>query len=107
MVGNIPDLAVKVAEHASAKLSFFNATPVVKPTAYTQTFATADKTHANPTAAAVVTTAVTQTSPFGFVGAAQGDAISTTINQLVVDVADIKALVNSVIDDLQALGLVG
>lgn len=86
-------------------VGFFATTPVARAGAYTQTFATADKTHANATGASVVTTAVTQTSPFGYAGAAQGDAVATTINQIIVDLADLKQLVNSVIDDLQAYGL--
>ena len=75
--------------------------------AYTQTYATADRTHASATSADLVTTAVTQTTPFGFAGQAQGDAIATQFNALRVDVLDLKQLVNSLIDDLQALGLVG
>ena len=87
------------------KLGFFGATLAARPSAYTQTYATADKTHSNATSADLVTTAVTQTTPFGFAGAAQGDAIATQFNALRVDVLDLKQLVNSVIDDLQALGL--
>jgi len=108
-------------------VGLYGVAPVARPSAYTQTYATADKTHANLTAtsiaatvpAAVATTGVTQTSPFGYVGAAQGDAVATTINSIIthiteldldyeallVDVTDLKQLANSVIDDLQALGL--
>lgn len=74
--------------------------------AYTQTYATADKTHANPTASSVATTGVTQSSPYGYAGATQGDAVATTINAIIVDLADLKQLVNSIIDDLQALELI-
>lgn len=157
--------------------------PVAQPSAYTQTFATADKTHADDgsadaaaataTAIAAAVTAATATAiaaaipaaaPAGGTGATAGaydtavnrDAAIATINELrtwaiemdldyeallvdaanirtwstevdldyealLVDVADIrtqfnslrttmgdiKQLVNSVIDDLQALGLVG
>lgn len=86
-------------------IGFFNITPVVRATAYTQTFATADKTHELSTFAAVVETASTQTTPFGYTTAAQADAIPVELNDLGDDVADLKALVNSVIDDLQAYGL--
>jgi sirohydrochlorin ferrochelatase len=72
----------------------------------TQTYATADATHANPTGAAVVTTGVTQTTPFGFVGAAQGDAISTTINQIIVDLADLKQFVNSMANALRTADII-
>lgn len=37
----------------STTLGFFGVTPVARVSAYTQTYATADKTHANPTAAAL------------------------------------------------------
>lgn len=75
--------------------------------AYTQTYATADKTHANPGQAAVVTTAATSTTPFGYTTAAQADAIVTQLNNARLDILDLKQLVNSLIDDLQALGLAG
>lgn len=95
-----------IGTSTTQKLAFFNATPVAQPSAYTQTYSTADKTHANPTATSVTTTSSTSTSPFGYTQA-QADAIVTAINALIVDVADVKALANSIIDDLQALGLVG
>ncbi len=75
--------------------------------AYTQTYSTADRTHANATSADLATTAATQTTPFGFASGAQADAIATQFNALRVDVLDLKQLVNSLIDDLQAIGLVG
>jgi outer membrane murein-binding lipoprotein Lpp len=90
------------------KLGFYGATPIVKPaTAYTQTYSTADKTHANSTFVALATTAATQSSPWGFATQAQADAIATKVNTLGDDVTDLKQLVNAIIDDLQALGLVG
>ena len=92
-------------DHNGTTVGFYGITPATRPTAYTQTYSTADKTHANATSADLVTTAVTQTSPFGFAGAAQGDNIATQFNALRVDVLDIKQLVNSVIDDLQLLGI--
>lgn len=97
----------KIGTATTQKLGFFNATPVVQQTAYTQTFSTADKTHAGRTAVSVATTGVTQTTPFGYVGAVQGDAVATTINQIIVDLADTAGVVNALVDDLQALGLVG
>ena len=87
-------------------LGFFAATPIAKPSAYTQTYVTADKTHAAETSADF---------PAGGTGAAAGawdtaanrDLAITRFNALRVDVADLKQLVNSIIDDFQALGLVG
>lgn len=75
--------------------------------AYTQTFSTADKTHAARTSSAVATTASTQTIPFGYTSQAQADAIVAAINAVRADLADTAAVVNALIDDLQALGLVG
>lgn len=73
--------------------------------AYTQTYATADKTHAAMTSAAM---------PAGGTGAAAGawdtaanrDSAIAQFAALRNDVIDLKQLVNAVIDDLQALGLV-
>jgi hypothetical protein len=48
------------------------------------------------TSAAVVTTAVTQTTPFGYAGATQGNAVATTINQCVVDIAALKVAVDAI-----------
>ena len=85
-------------------ISFYNVAPVARPSAYTQTYATADKTHAS----------VTQvTPPAGGSGATAGaydtaanrDAMITSITAGAADLLDLKQLVNSVIDDLQALGL--
>ena len=73
---------------------------------YTQTYSTADKTHANSTFAAVSETAATQTTPWGYGSAAQADAITVELNDLGDDVTDLKQLVNAIIDDLQSIGLI-
>lgn len=113
-------------------LGFFGATPVAKRPAYTQTFATADKTHANATAAALTDNSAgaanttIQALPDPTDAPATADALRDDLvavhwpalrnnfadlaasnNAIIVDVADLKQLVNSIIDDLQALGLVG
>lgn len=95
----------KIGTATTQKLGFWNATPIVQPSAYTQTYATADKTHANFTSADLATTAATQTTPWGFASQAQADNIATQVNLLRADVADLKQLVNAIIDDLQAMGL--
>ena len=82
--------------------------------AYTQTYSTADKTHAAPTAAALTVTDGAGTND-NTIGAITADAsviaavqeLADEINKLVTDLADVKQLVNSVIDDLQSVGLVG
>ena len=117
----------KIGTATTQKLGFFGAAPIVQAGAYTQTYATADKTHAAFTATSIAAV-LPAAAPAGGAGTAAGgwdtaanrDAAITTINDLrtwavevdadyealLVDVADIKQLANSVIDDLQALGLV-
>jgi hypothetical protein len=88
------------------KLGFFNVTPVVKPTAYTQTYATAAKTVPNATAS---------NPPAGGTGATEGaydtaahrDEMITSLTNNIADVLALKQVVNALIDDLQALGIVG
>lgn len=103
-------------------------TPGAQGSAYTQTYSTADKTHANLTATGIAQAAATalgdlvatQNTGWGSSTEAGFDSIATQVDVLVlhtteldldyerllVDVTDLKQLVNSVIDDLQALGLV-
>lgn len=70
----------------------------------TQTFATADATHAARTSAATAVTAATDVTPFGYTTQAQADAIVTNLNAVRADLADTAALLNFVIDGLQAAG---
>lgn len=115
--------AVNVQTVATGKLGFFGATAVTQASAYTQTYATADKTHANLTATAhtypgsgnmfdatpadLLINVRTDT-----VGNAVADivvnekSIADNLNQAIADITDVKQLVNSIIDDLQAYGLV-
>jgi hypothetical protein len=99
--------------HQGATAGFFGVAPVARPAAYTQTYSTADKTHANPTAAALTHAVGTADGTVDDVGAAFSQTtlnnnfreLSTQVNNLVTDVADVKQLANSILDDLQALGL--
>ena len=75
-------------------------------TAYTQTYATADTTVAAATAVAVGTTGSTTSTPYGYTTSTQADAIVTTLNALVADVLQLRKVLNQVIDDLQASGMV-
>ena len=75
-------------------------------TAYTQTYATADTTVPAATVAAVATTGATTSTPYGYAGAAQADAIPVAINALTADVLALRKVINSLIDDLQAAGMV-
>lgn len=98
----------KIGTATSQKLGFWNATPADQPSAYTQTYSTANKTHANLTSAAVGTVAAaTGAAQYGYTTPTQADAIVTAINALRDDVTDVKQLANSIIDDLQEIGLVG
>jgi len=85
--------------------------------AYTQTYSTANKTHADPTAAALggSLTGTLDNILADVSGAFDATAIATInknfkefqdeLTKMVADMADIKQLVNSVIDDLQTLEL--
>ena len=117
-------------------ISFFNQAPVARASAYTQTYATANKAHANRTAAALTDNAGGTATPNGTIDAIADITISTSggntyadaatntavnavvddvanaveeladqINKLIVDQADTAQVANSLIDDLQALGL--
>lgn len=75
--------------------------------AYTQTYSTASKTVPAATQAAVATTGASNSSPYGYTGAAQADAIVAAVNAAGADILALKKVVTALIDDLQALGLVG
>lgn len=89
---------------SGSKIGFFGVTPVVRPTAITQTYATTSSTHANVTQIA---------APAGGTGATAGaydtaahrDAMITSVNAAMTDIANVKQVLNIVIDQLQALGL--
>jgi outer membrane murein-binding lipoprotein Lpp len=99
-------IAITIGTDGSNPLvGLYNVTPVARPSALTQTYATATRTHANPTATTVSTTASTQTTPWGFASQAQADNIATQINNLIADVANVKQFVNTLADDLQAIGI--
>lgn len=86
-------------------IGFYGKAPVARSEAYAQTYAAATRTHNNVTSEAVATTGSTNSTPFGYTTGAQANAIPTAINALRVDLGNVKQLVNSVIDDLQANGL--
>lgn len=96
-----------------APVAFNGVTPPASTPTYTQTYSTADRTHANPTAVALTHAVGTADGTVADVGAAfnQGTLndnfkeCTTQIAALVADMADVKQLVNAIIDDLQARGL--
>ena len=95
----------KIGTGATELIGFWNVAPVVRPSAFTQTYATATKTHAAPVATAVATTVATNVVPFGYTTAAQADSLVTAINNLITDLANTKQVLNAAIDDLQSIGL--
>jgi hypothetical protein len=117
--------------HDGSTAGFFGVTPASRPSAYTQSYSTANKTHAARTAATLTDntgqSAVgtlpqidVQIQPGGAPGqgadpnglnAALGSiavavaSLAAQVNKLIADQADTAQIVNSVIDDLQTLGL--
>lgn len=112
----------KIGTATTQKLGFFNATPVVQRSAFTQTYSTADRTVAN-----ITSTAHTYPGSGNMFDAAAADllinirtdstanavadtvvnikSLADNLNQCIADVTDAKQAINSIIDDLQALGL--
>lgn len=101
--------------HDGTNLGVLGATPVPRPTAYTQTYATATRTHANATAQDF--TDNSGGTPADTIAAITGggascenatkDAIASLARQsdrLLVDLLNLKQVVNQMLDDLQAYG---
>jgi len=105
-----------------ASLGFFGTDPVAQRSAYTQTYSTADRTHADLTSAdftypasgnmfdAVAADLLINVRTDSAANVAADcvtnlKSIAANNNQLRADLIDLKQLVNSIIDDLQALGL--
>ena len=102
---NIPldtTTGTKLGTATTQKLGFWNATPIVRPSAFTQTYATATKTHANLT---YVAPAAYGAGANGYSTAAMAAAVHAAVIALAADVANVKQVLNSVIDDLQSMGL--
>ena len=96
-------------------IGFFNAATVAQRAAYTQTYSTATRTHANPTAAALTDNSGGSAS--GTLAAITGGgagcenatknaiaSLAAQIAALIIDHANTKGMVNSLVDDSQALG---
>lgn len=94
---------IGINDVTNQKIGFRGVTPIVRPTAYTQTYSTATRTHA-------AYTADPETS--AYTGAADGEAKLVDLNALRVAYENLrlshessKQLLNSVLDDLQSYGL--
>ena len=98
----------KIGTATTQKLGFFNATPIVQPSAYTQTYSTADKTlsayTSDPESSAYTGIDNLQVGTV-YAQVADLNALRTAYETLRVFVEDIAGVVNSHTDDLQALGL--
>jgi len=92
----------KIGTGNTQKIWFWNATPVVQPWAYTQTYSTATRTHANLTSSDI---GAFTGGIIGFLDAAERDNLRTQINALRADVTNLKQVVNALIDDHQSIGL--
>lgn len=79
-------------------IGLFGVTPVVQPVGAAQAAV------ATGAITPLVTTGVTQSSPYGFAGAAQGDAIATQVNLLITQGAALVALANAIRTALVNLG---
>lgn len=100
----------KLGTATTQKLGFWNATPVVRPGAFTQTYATADRTLS-------AYTPDVENSAYTGIDNAQGGtpyAQLTDLNALRVAVENLRAfaedaaqLLNALVDDAQSIGLSG
>ena len=105
----------KIGTADTQKIGFFGNTPIVQRSGYTQTYSTANKTHAARTAAALTdNSGGTVSTTIAYIAATYsqfviGNAFASLAdqhNKLRNDMLDTAQALNSLIDDLQALGLV-
>lgn len=102
----------------STGIGFFATTPAARPSAYTQTYSTANKTVAAPTAA-TLTDNTAGTANTTLQALADGTTyandvaairnnfadLAAQVNALIADDLDNRQTITAIIDDLQALGL--
>jgi hypothetical protein len=96
----------EVGRFEDGELGFHGATAANKAEAYTQTYSTADRTIAAPTAEAPGDLVATE-GGWGASSEANFDKIHDTLDKLVADNLDLRQAVTALIDDLQEIGLVG
>jgi hypothetical protein len=94
----------KIGTATTQKLGFYNATPIVRGTAFTQTYSTAATT--------ITQTAMTDPAAYGagtngYSTAGQASAIHAEVIALKANMVVTQNVLNGVIDQLQALGLFG
>lgn len=103
---NLVNVVESLTTSPGAKVGLFGVAPAARGAAYTQTYSTAARTVPAATFVAPVSTAATSTTPFGYATAAQADAIRVGTVANAADILALKQVVNAIIDDLQALGVV-
>lgn len=97
---------------SGATIGVFGVTPSARASAYTQTYSTATKTHANATTTTLTAASGTADGTVDDVTGAHSQTIlnnnfkemATQINALIVDLANLKGVVNSIINDQRAYG---
>ena len=107
-------VAINLSESSvelSAKVGFFNVPPVARALAYTQTYADAERIHAAKTAVKLVNNTGTaagtalETGITEAIVEANLGALNNELGDLIADHADLAQLVNAIINDLKAYGL--
>ena len=97
-------IGLSLGSNATVSLiGFLGTAPVAKPAAYTQTYATASRTHSNITA---VNPAAYAAGANGYSTAAIASAVHAAVIAHTSDIANVKQVLNQLIDDLQAYGLI-
>jgi len=89
---------------SGSKVGFYGVTPAVRPSALTQTYATASATHANATQLDAPAGG-TGVAAGGWSTAANRNLAIVSINAARTDIANLKNFVNQIVDQLQAIGL--
>jgi hypothetical protein len=88
--------------HDGSNFGAFGVSPVARRSAFTQTYASATRTHNNQTQGN--TTALATSGGWGASSSGEFDSIITNLNNARADIINLKQVVNSLIDDQQALG---
>lgn len=108
------DMVATTINFNATNMGFYGVAGVARPSAYTQTYSTATRTHSNPTAVTLTDSTGGSANTTCVAVSGSGDDtninnnfadIIAQINALVADVANVKQLANSIIDDGQSQGL--
>lgn len=106
----------KIGTSTSQKIGFFNATPIARPSAYTQTYSTATRTHNALTSSTLTdNSGGTANTTIQAIGASYSQTViannfadlAAQCDAINADLLNIKQVLNALIDDHQALGFAG